>query len=53
MGTGSNAATRYAEGADYTVVAPRTPCTLHSNGCPQAIDSRELNLTVLRPFVVD
>jgi hypothetical protein len=38
---------RYAEGTDYTVESPHT-----ANGHPQAIDSRELNLTVLMPSVL-
>eukprot|EP01043_Picozoa_sp_COSAG02_P058304 COSAG02_NODE_7233_length_3106_cov_1.757566_1_plen_830_part_00 len=41
MGSGRDADVRYIEGTDYTVEEPHTP-----------LNSRELNLTVLQPFVL-
>lgn len=47
VSTGKDANLRYIEGTDYTVEGPTT-----ASGYSQPLDSRQLNLTVLQPFVL-
>ena len=52
MGSGPDANTRYVEGIDYTVEAPQARNKYSHKYYIQALNSRELNLTVQMPCVL-